>query len=146
MRVWNYARIYPAKMARQLLLVLVLIGVLDITATRKIRSDEFAQDDLKDRRRLQGRSKQKRPQNPKKSPLSTSSILNEAVKKSGGALNQTNLLLIMFDDLRPQLSNYGFDWMVTPNFDRLAAQSVTFDYAYSQVGKIIPSTPLIIPP
>ena len=35
-------------------------------------------------------------------------------------LPQTNLLFIMFDDLRPELSIYGKKHMITPNFERLA--------------------------
>jgi arylsulfatase A-like enzyme len=54
-------------------------------------------------------------------------------------LRQTNLLLIMFDDLRPQLSVYGKDYMITPNFERLAKRSVIFDYAFSQVAVCNPS-------
>lgn len=41
-----------------------------------------------------------------------------------------NLLFIMFDDLRPELSIYGHDYMITPNFERLAKRSVVFDYAF----------------
>jgi iduronate 2-sulfatase len=54
-------------------------------------------------------------------------------------LKQTNLLLIMFDDLRPELSFYGRDYVVTPNFERLAARSVIFDHAYCQVAVCNPS-------
>jgi hypothetical protein len=42
-----------------------------------------------------------------------------------------NVLLIMFDDLRPELSVYGRD-VITPNFERLAAKSMVFDRAYNQ--------------
>ena len=52
---------------------------------------------------------------------------------------QTNLLFIMFDDLRPDLSIYGKSHMITPNFDRLAAQSVIFDHAVCQVAVCNPS-------
>ena len=55
------------------------------------------------------------------------------------SLRQTNLLLIMFDDLRPQLSIYGKNYMMTPNFERLAKRSVIFDYAFSQVAVCNPS-------
>jgi len=51
----------------------------------------------------------------------------------------TNLLLIMFDDLRPELSIYGRSHMITPNFERLANRSVVFDYAYCQVAVCNPS-------
>ncbi len=58
-------------------------------------------------------------------------------------LQKTNLLFIMFDDLRPELSIYGRDHMITPNFERLAKRSVTFDYAFNQVAVCNPSRYLI---
>lgn len=54
-------------------------------------------------------------------------------------LKQTNLLMIMFDDLRPELSVYGRDFMITPNIERLAAKSVVFDYSFCQVAVCNPS-------
>lgn len=54
-------------------------------------------------------------------------------------LPQTNLLMIMFDDLRPELSIYGRSHMITPNFERLAKRSVIFDYAFAQVAVCNPS-------
>lgn len=45
----------------------------------------------------------------------------------------------MFDDLRPELSIYGRDHMITPNFERLAAKSVVFDYAFAQISVCNPS-------
>lgn len=54
-------------------------------------------------------------------------------------LKATNLLLIMFDDLRPELSIYGRSHMITPNFERLAAKSVVYDYAFCQVAVCNPS-------
>lgn len=42
--------------------------------------------------------------------------------------NKTNFLFIMYDDLRPELSVYGNQDMITPNFERLAQKSVVFDY------------------
>lgn len=54
-------------------------------------------------------------------------------------LPQTNLLMIMFDDLRPELSIYGKNHMITPNFERLAKRSVIFDYAFAQVAVCNPS-------
>ena len=55
------------------------------------------------------------------------------------ALPRTNLLFIMFDDLRPELSIYGKKHMHTPNFERLAAKSVTFDLCITQVAVCNPS-------
>lgn len=54
-------------------------------------------------------------------------------------LKPTNLLFIMFDDLRPELSIYGREHMITPNFERLAAKSVVFDYSFCQVAVCNPS-------
>ena len=51
----------------------------------------------------------------------------------------TNLLMIMFDDLRPELSIYGRDYMITPNFERLANRSIIFDNAFCQVAVCNPS-------
>jgi hypothetical protein len=42
--------------------------------------------------------------------------------------NKTNFLFIMYDDLRPEMSIYGNELMITPNFERLAKKSVVFDY------------------
>ena len=50
-----------------------------------------------------------------------------------------NLLFIMFDDLRPELSIYGHNYMITPNFERLAKRSVVFDYAFCQIPVCNPS-------
>ena len=54
-------------------------------------------------------------------------------------IRQTNLLLIMFDDLRPELSIYGKKHMMTPNFERLANRSVTFENSYCQIAVCNPS-------
>ena len=51
----------------------------------------------------------------------------------------TNILFIMYDDLRPELSPYGMDYMITPNFQRLAQRSVIFDNAYCQIAVCNPS-------
>lgn len=52
---------------------------------------------------------------------------------------QTNVLYIMYDDLRPLFHAYGEKYMITPNFDRLAAKSVLFQNAYCQVAVCAPS-------
>jgi iduronate 2-sulfatase len=54
-------------------------------------------------------------------------------------LQQTNMLFIMLEDLRPELSIYGRDHMLTPNFERLGRQSVVFDHAYVQIAVCNPS-------
>ena len=52
---------------------------------------------------------------------------------------QTNLLFIMFDDLRVELSIYGKYGIISPNFERLAARSVVFDHAYTQIAVCNPA-------
>ncbi len=60
-----------------------------------------------------------------------------AVSMAAGASRATakrtrNVLFICVDDLRPQLPCYGKDFMVTPNLDRLAAESLVFDKHFVQ--------------
>jgi arylsulfatase A-like enzyme len=52
-----------------------------------------------------------------------------ALSSSGKA---RNILMIVVDDLRPQIKAYGVPWMVTPHIDRLASQGVLFERAYVQ--------------
>lgn len=47
------------------------------------------------------------------------------------AQRRMNVLFIIADDLAPRLGSYGFP-VRTPNIDRLAAQGVSFDRAYTQ--------------
>ena len=61
------------------------------------------------------------------------------VSSANTKIPQTNLLMIMFDDLRPELSIYGREHMITPNFERLAKRSVVFDYTFAQVAVCNPS-------
>ena len=66
------------------------------------------------------------------------SILS-AVSLAEAAVRQTNLLFIMYDDLRPELSIYGKKHMITPNFERLASKSVVFENSYCQIAVCNPS-------
>ena len=59
-------------------------------------------------------------------------------------LQQTNLLFLMFDDLRPELSIYGKDHIISPNFERLGAKAVVFDHAYAQISVCNPSRDSIL--
>lgn len=48
-------------------------------------------------------------------------------------LQPKNVLFIMVDDLRPELSLYGQNQIISPNIDALGASGVTFDRAYCNV-------------
>ena len=48
------------------------------------------------------------------------------------AADQMNVLLIIVDDLRPELGCYGVEYMVTPNIDQLAQEGTLFERAYVQ--------------
>ena len=49
------------------------------------------------------------------------------------AADKPNILMIVVDDLRPQLGCYGQSQVQSPNIDRLAAQGVLFERAYCMV-------------
>jgi len=61
---------------------------------------------------------------------------------SAGALeapDKPNILVLMVDDLRPELGIYGVPRAVTPAMDALGARSVVFDRAYCQYPVCGPS-------
>lgn len=55
------------------------------------------------------------------------------------AYSAPNVVFLIADDLRPELSIYGHSHVVTPNFANLADQSVVFDRVYNQVPVCFPS-------
>ncbi|XP_045203887.2 iduronate 2-sulfatase-like isoform X2 [Mercenaria mercenaria] len=61
------------------------------------------------------------------------------INGSTGELQKPNILFIVVDDLRPSLGCYGDDYMVTPNIDNLAKQSVLFENAFVQQALCGPS-------
>lgn len=61
-------------------------------------------------------------------------IISSVVSERVQADNRPNVLFIAVDDLRPEINNYGVNKMITPNFDRLAAQGVRFDRAYCNIA------------
>lgn len=50
-----------------------------------------------------------------------------------------NVVLIVIDDLRPELHNYGVEAVQTPHIDRLAGRGVRFNNAYCQYPVCNPS-------
>lgn len=61
------------------------------------------------------------------------------LRSHGQQLQKPNVLLIMVDDLRPELGCYGKKHMVTPHIDRLAAMGQMFTRAYTNFPTCGPS-------
>ncbi len=59
--------------------------------------------------------------------------------RAAGKERKMNVLMILVDDMRPQLSCYGHAEMVTPNLDRLASQGTLFDRHYCPQAICAPS-------
>ena len=59
----------------------------------------------------------------------------------GSALHaqKKNVVLIIVDDLKPLINAFGESQMITPNMDKLAAESVVFSNAQSQQAVCAPS-------
>ncbi len=55
------------------------------------------------------------------------------------AAEKPNVLFIAVDDLKPSLSNYGDKLAISPNFERLAGQGMTFTNAHCQQAVCAPS-------
>lgn len=49
------------------------------------------------------------------------------------ASEKMNVLMLVMDDLRPELNCYGYKDMITPNIDRLAASGVQFTNAFCNI-------------
>lgn len=64
-------------------------------------------------------------------PLTERMVLREINTEPPQPKRRKNVLFVMTDDLRPELSVYGRP-AITPNFDRLAGMSTVFERAYNQ--------------
>jgi hypothetical protein len=62
-------------------------------------------------------------------PLLTSNLTSQ----------QMNVLLIVCDDLRPQMGAYNHSFMKTPNFDAFAKSGLLFERAYTNYAYCCPS-------
>lgn len=62
-----------------------------------------------------------------------------AQSKNGNPEKRYNVLMIISDDLRPDLPSYGNKIVKTPNIERIAARATKFDRAYTQYPLCNPS-------
>jgi len=80
------------------------------------------------------------PRGPRRGACLLALALALSAAPAFAASAKPNLLYVVVDDLRPQLSGaYGQTAMITPNVARLQAQGVTFTRAYAQVSVCSPS-------
>lgn len=63
---------------------------------------------------------------------------------ANAADKQPNVLFFIADDASPTLGCYGYDWVKTPNIDRLAKQGIVFENAYTPTAKCAPSRAAIL--
>lgn len=59
--------------------------------------------------------------------------------KTNTTKKRLNVLMIIADDLRPELPSYGVSNIKTPNIERIAARATRFDRAYAQYPLCNPS-------
>ena len=71
--------------------------------------------------------------------LWTAACFVSGKSEPSNAKEKPNVLFLMSDDLRPELSIYGRKHVISPNFERLANRGVVFDLAYSQLPVCFPS-------
>ena len=72
---------------------------------------------------------------------------NESATNTSNA--PINVLLVVFDDLRPAMGVYGDPEVLTPNFDQLASLGTVFKNAFVQVSQkiiYILAHPLVLSP
>jgi len=60
------------------------------------------------------------------------------------AADRPNILWIVLEDLSPEIGAYGDPYAVTPNIDRLAAQSVLYTRAFANAGACAPARSTLI--
>jgi N-sulfoglucosamine sulfohydrolase len=55
-----------------------------------------------------------------------------------------NVLFCIADDASPTFGAYGYEWVRTPNIDRVASQGLVFENAYTPTSKCAPSRAAIL--
>ena len=70
--------------------------------------------------------------------LSTCAIVQTAIAAP------PNILFIIADDASRHSGVYGYDWVMTPNIDRLAREGLVFDNAYVPTSKCAPTRAAIL--
>jgi iduronate 2-sulfatase len=65
--------------------------------------------------------------------LTAISVMSLAFNALASEVKPANVLLIMIDDLRPELGAYGSTAVKSPNIDKLASEAVLFANAYANV-------------
>ncbi|VGO13439.1 Choline-sulfatase [Pontiella desulfatans] len=58
---------------------------------------------------------------------------------AAGVQAKKNVLMILVDDLKPELGTYGSDFVHSPNLDQLASRGMRFDRAYCNQAVCAPS-------
>lgn len=70
-------------------------------------------------------------------PVFSTAVVAQGKAKPGK--KRYNVLMIIADDLRPELPSYGSKLIKTPNIERIAAKATKFDRAYTQYPLCNPS-------
>ena len=68
-----------------------------------------------------------------------SAAMTPALLKATDSNEKPNVLFIAVDDLRPELSCYGAEHIISPNIDRLAREGLLFERTYCQQAVCAPS-------
>ncbi len=65
--------------------------------------------------------------------LALPALIISSIPSFAQETERKNVLMIIVDDLRPELNCFGYDYMITPNIDKLASSAVMFNNAYCNI-------------
>ena len=54
-------------------------------------------------------------------------------------VQKKNIIMIIVDDMRPEIASWGSDLAITPNIDKLVKRGISFKRAYAQYANCSPS-------